>query len=73
MSNAAVDELLHEINYLIGCFSLPSTQQTISQVLQDHGCQFEQSVVFLFFLLVHSVRQTLLKKQLEIKVNFPVL
>ena len=45
MSNAAVDELLPEFNYLIGSLSLPITQKTISQVLKDNGCQFDQSVV----------------------------
>lgn len=45
MSNAAVDELLQELNYLIGSLSLPITQKTISQVLEDNGCQFVESVV----------------------------
>ena len=45
LSNAAVDELLQEFNYLIGSLSLPITQKTISQVLKDNGCQFDQSVV----------------------------
>lgn len=45
VSNAAVDELLQELNHLIGSVSLPITQKTISQVLQDNGCQFDQSVV----------------------------
>lgn len=45
VSNAAVDELLQELNYLIGSVSVAITQKTISQVLQDNGCQFDQSVV----------------------------
>lgn len=45
VSQAAVDELLQELNYLIGSLSLLITQKTISQVLQDNGCQFDQSVV----------------------------
>lgn len=45
VSKAAIDELLQEFNYLIGSFSLPITQKTVSQVLQDNGCQFDESVV----------------------------
>ena len=45
MSNAAVDELLQELNYLIGSVSLPITQKTINQVLQGCSCHFDQSVV----------------------------
>ena len=45
VSNAAIDELLQELNYLIDSLSLPITQNTINQVLQDNGCQFDQSVV----------------------------
>lgn len=45
VSNAAVDELLQELNYLIGSVSVAITQKTISQILQDNGCQFDQSVV----------------------------
>ena len=45
VSNAAVDHLLQELNYLIGSLSLPITQRTISQVLQNSGCQVDQSIV----------------------------
>lgn len=45
VSNAAVDELLQELNFLVGSLSQPIAQKTISQVLQDNGCQFDQSVV----------------------------
>ncbi|XP_049333152.1 uncharacterized protein LOC125804583 isoform X1 [Astyanax mexicanus] len=45
VSNAAVDELLQEFSYLIGSLSLPITQQTVSNVLQDHGCQFDIPLV----------------------------
>lgn len=45
VSNAALDELLQELNSLIGSLSLPITKKTISQVLQDHGCQLDPSVV----------------------------
>lgn len=45
VSTTAVDEFLQEISYLISSLSLPIAQNTISQVLQDHGCHFDQSVV----------------------------
>lgn len=45
VSNAAIDELLQELIYLIGPLSLTITQKTIGQVLQDHGCQSDPSVV----------------------------
>lgn len=45
VSNAVVNELLQELNYLLGSLSLPITQGTISQVLQEHGCQFDTSIV----------------------------
>lgn len=45
VSSTAVDELLQELSYFISSLSLPIAQNTISQDLQDHGCQFDQSVV----------------------------
>ncbi|XP_023198103.1 uncharacterized protein LOC111610076 [Xiphophorus maculatus] len=45
VSNAAIDELLQELNYLIGSLSLPVTCRTVTQILHDHLCQFDQSVI----------------------------
>lgn len=43
--NAAVDELLQELNYLLGSVSRPITKKNIIQILRDSGCQFDQLVV----------------------------
>ncbi len=45
VSNAAVDKILQELNYLIGSLSVQITKNTINQILQGHGCQLNQSVV----------------------------
>lgn len=43
--SAAVNELLEELQYLIGTVSVPVTQETIIRYLQGHNCQVEESVV----------------------------
>lgn len=43
--SAAVNELLEELQYLIGNVSVPVTQKTIIHFLKDHNCQIDESVV----------------------------
>lgn len=45
VSNRAIDELLQELSYLIGSVSLPITQKTLTEILQEHSCEFDQSIV----------------------------
>ncbi|XP_013884487.1 transcription factor IIIA isoform X2 [Austrofundulus limnaeus] len=45
VSNAAINELLQELNYLIGSLSLPITYRTITQILHDHLGNLDQSLV----------------------------
>ena len=56
---------------MIGSVSLPITQKTISQVLQYNGCQFDQSVVEKLASVFFETNP--IKKQLDLKVHFPVL
>lgn len=43
--SAAVNELLEELQYLIGAVTVPFSQKTIIHFLQDHNCQVDESVV----------------------------
>lgn len=43
--SVAVNELLEELQYLIGTVSVPVTQKTVFHFLQDHNFQIDESVV----------------------------
>ena len=43
--SAAVNELLEELQYLIGTASVPFTQKTIIDFIQDNNCRVDESVV----------------------------
>lgn len=45
VSSTAVNELLEELQHLIGTVSVPVTQRTINQFLGDNNCHVEASVV----------------------------
>nr|XP_054599134.1 uncharacterized protein LOC107389155 isoform X1 [Nothobranchius furzeri]XP_054599135.1 uncharacterized protein LOC107389155 isoform X1 [Nothobranchius furzeri] len=45
VSNAAVDELLQELSYLIGSLCVPVTKNTVVQILQQNNCPFDHLLV----------------------------
>lgn len=43
--SSAVNELLEELQYLLGTVTAPITQETITNFLRDHNCQVDESLL----------------------------